>query len=328
MGALLDFRRKVFFLHGRGFFFECWQRAELYPPGLFERIRMPSLNRLIAGLASLAVTLSTAWAGAPATVEAVQAPAWVERGARSLPLAPGMDIMSGDVVRTGIGARAYLLLAEGSRVKLGEAARFTFHTRSLQPEKSFRGALDVLAGAFRFTTGRLKKVLPREVAIRVGTATVGIRGTDVWGRTDQDGDLVALLEGRIEITRAGQTTEMAQAMTYYDAPRARAAVVRTLDQETFVGLARQTEIMAGDGAARAAGRWRVSAGSAASQEAALELYDLLREAGFAARIRPVELEAGNWRYDVVLSGFASALEAEAAAARLKAVTGLGAGVER
>jgi hypothetical protein len=108
------------------------------------------------------------------------------------------------------GARAYLMLAEGSRVKLGEAARFGLHTRSMQPQKTFRGALDVIAGAFRFTTGKLKKSVPRDVAIRVGTATIGIRGTDVWGKTDKDGDLVALLEGKHRITRAGQATEMSQ----------------------------------------------------------------------------------------------------------------------
>jgi hypothetical protein len=239
-----------------------------------------------------------------------------------------MELNSGDVVRTGAGARVYLMLAEGSRVKLGETARFSLHTRSLQPEKVFRGALDVLAGAFRFTTGKLAKAKSREVSIRVGTATIGIRGTDVWGKTDKEGDLVALLEGRIEITRAGQATEMAQAMSYYDAPAGKAAEVKSLDAETFVKLARQTDILPGDGAARTKGKWRVSAGSAASEEAALELYDQIREAGFAARIRPREVEGGGWRYELLLGGFASADEAEAAAARLKAATGLKPGVGR
>lgn len=290
---------------------------------------MHPLNRLVAVLAAFVMLSSmAAWAAAPAIVEAVQAPAWLERGARTLPLAAGMELQSGDVLRTGQGARAYLMLAEGSRVKLGEGAKFTFHSRSLRPEKSFRGALDVLTGAFRFTTARLKKALPRDVAIRVGTATIGIRGTDLWGRTDPKGDLVALLEGRVEITRAGQTTEMAQPMTYYDAPQGHAATVKSLDPEVFRMLVRQTEILPGDGAARSKGKWRVMAGSAGSEEAALELYDQLRDAGFAARVRPREVESGNWRYELLLGGFASAAEAEVAAARLKAVTGLKPSVRR
>jgi hypothetical protein len=288
---------------------------------------MMHLNSFFAALVPLALLLSTpavlAAAAAPAaTVEAVQSPAWRDRGSVTVPLAPGMELKSGDVLRTGPGARAYLMLAEGSRVKLGEAARFTFHSRSLKPERNFRGALDVLTGAFRFTTDKLKKRLPRDVAIRVGTATIGIRGTDLWGRSNADGDLVALIEGRIEITRAGQATELAKSMTYYDAPTGKAAEVKALDPETFVKLARQTEILPGDGAATSRGKWRVSAGSSASEEMALELYDQVREAGFAARIRPSEMAAGGWRYEVRLGGFASEAEAEVAAARLKEATGL------
>jgi len=290
---------------------------------------MRPLNRLFAVFASLALLLSTpVFAAAAATVEAVQSPAWRDRNGVTVPLAAGMELQSGDVLRTGQGARVYLMLAEGSRVKLGEAARFTFHTRSLQPQRFFRGALDVLAGAFRFTTGQLAKARPRDVAIRVGTATIGIRGTDLWGRTDGDGDMVALLEGRIEITRAGQTTELTQPLTYFDAPRGQAAEVRALDPAVFSRLARQTEIQAGDGAARANGKWRVLAAAAPSEEAALELYDRIREAGFSARIRPRRADAEGWRYELLLGGFSSADEAAIAAARLKAATGLTPGVVR
>lgn len=290
-------------------------------------------NLFFAVLASLALTLSApavfaAATVAPATVEAVQSPAWRDREGVTVPLAAGTELKSGDVLRTGQGARVYLMLAEGSRVKLGEAARFTFHTRSLQPQRSFRGALDILDGAFRFTTGKLKRALPRDVAIRVGTATIGIRGTDLWGRTDSTGELVALLEGRIEITRAGQVTELSQAMTYFDAPRGQASTVKTLESEVFRKLARQTEIEAGDGATRAKGKWRVLAATATSEEGALELYDQIREAGFAARIRPREAQAGGWNYELLLGGFPSADEAGVAAARLKAATGLTPGVAR
>lgn len=284
---------------------------------------MRPMNRLSALLALLAMLLpAPVFAAAAATVEAVQSPAWRDRGGMTTPLAAGMELNSGDTVRTGVGARAYLMLAEGSRVKLGETARFALLSSSLPPEKFFRGALDVLAGAFRFTTGKFAKARPRELAIRVGTATVGIRGTDLWGKTDGDGELVALLEGRIEITRAGETTELAQPWTFFDAPRGKAAEVKALDPEVFKGLARQTEILPGDGAARTRGKWGVLAAAAASEETALEAYDKVRGAGFAARIRPRQAEGGGWRYEVFLGGFASADEAGVAAARLTAATGL------
>jgi hypothetical protein len=280
-------------------------------------------NLYCAALSALALLSSApASAAAVATVEAVQAPAWRDRGGITAPLAPGMELKSGDVLRTGPGARAYLMLPEGSRVKLGEAAQFSFYSQSMRPERSFRAALDIVAGAFRFTTGKLNKTLPREVAIRVGTATIGIRGTDIWGKTDKDGDLVALIQGRIEISRAGQATELAQAMTYFDAPAGQAAAVKPLDMETLAKLARQTEILDGDGAARAKGKVRIRAATATSEEAALELYDRIREAGFAARILSRATEGGGLTYELRLGGYANAAEAEAAAAVLQARTGL------
>lgn len=278
-------------------------------------------NRVVA-LCSFLFCSAAVQAAAPATVDVVQAPAWLDRGGMTQPLAAGMELKSGDVVRTGPGARAYLMLAEGSRVKLGESARFALHTRSLKPEKVFRGALDVLAGAFRFTTNKLKTALPRDVAIRVGTATIGIRGTDLWGRTDKNGDLVALLEGRIDVSRGGETTALTTPLTYFDAPRGQASAVKTLDPEVFKGFARQTEILPGDGAAHAKGKWRLLVASTASEETALEMYDQIRDAGYAARVRPRAMKARAWGYDVQLGGFSSAVEAEVAAARLQEATGL------
>lgn len=285
-------------------------------------------RRLAAALLFVAAA-PCAWAAALGTVEAVRAPAWLERNGTVQPLAPAMELMSGDVVRTGGGARAYLLLAEGSRVKLGETASFALHSRSLDPRKLFRGALDVVAGAFRYTTGAFRSAAARDLAIRVGTATIGIRGTDIWGRSSRERDLVALLEGRIEIARGGETVELAEPMTYFDAPRAGTAIVRPLEAGQLNLWARETEILPGDGAARGMGRWRVLAATAASNEEALALYDQLRLAGFAVRIRPVKpAEAEVWGYELFLAGFADRNEAEAAAARLAALTGLAASATR
>lgn len=278
---------------------------------------------------SLFLLAPAAWAASLGTVEAVQAPAWLERDGATLPLTPATELRSGDVVRTGSGARAYLLLAEGSRVKLGETASFALHSRSLEPKKLFRGALDVVAGAFRYTTGAFRSAAARDLAIRVGTATVGIRGTDIWGRASRERDLVALLEGRIEIARGGETLELAEPMTYLDALRGGTAIVRPLEAGQLDQWARETEILAGDGAARAKGRWRVLAATAAGSEEALALYDQLRLAGFAARIRPVRpADAEAWAYEVFLAGFADRKEAAAAAARLAALTGLAASASR
>lgn len=283
-------------------------------------MRLKSL--LLWGFLGLATAVQAA---APAVVEAVQAPAWVDRGVRTEPLAPGLALRDGDVVRTGEGARVVLRLAEGSTVKLGAGARMTFYSRSLHPERALKAALDVATGAFRFTTDALRRLRgQREVTIRVATATVGIRGTDVWGKADKDRELVALIEGRIELVRGGQPFDLAP-MQYLDAPRGGTAVVSSLSPELLRQLARETEIEAGDGGRRATGRWFLDAGEFATPSEALERYDALRDAGFAARVMPVRAgdeDAAGWRYRVSLPGYASQAEAAVGASRVKTLAGI------
>ncbi len=136
---------------------------------------------------------------APATVRLLQAPAWRERNATREALMVGMELESGDIVHTGPRARALLVLEEGSIVKLGENADLDLRELLPPPEESgvFKGFLDVVRGAFRFTTTLASR--RRDIRARVRSATIGIRGTDVWGKTEEDRDFVVLLEGVISI---------------------------------------------------------------------------------------------------------------------------------
>jgi hypothetical protein len=165
------------------------------------------LGVLFAAL--LACAALPAAAAPAAVVEGVQMPAWAERavagGIRRIPLAPGMELRAGDEVKTGAGSRVYLKLAEGSLVKLGENA--SLRILEIAPERHglFRAALHVLEGAFRFTTDLLAKERRRDVSIRVATVTAGIRGTDLWGKSDrEDRQVVCLIEGRIEVGAEGE----------------------------------------------------------------------------------------------------------------------------
>ncbi len=284
---------------------------------------MQALKRVFA---LLAVVSLPAWAAPPpATVAAVQAPAWIERGGHVQPLAAGMPIENGDRIRTGDDARAYLKLAEGSTVKLGANARLAFFSMGAKPRTEFMGALDVLVGAFRFTPDALSRIKSRDVVIRGGTATAGIRGTDVWGRTDAGADLVCLIEGKIDVWHAALpgAVAMATPMSVFVAPKGQAPKpLATVDPQQFAQWARETEIEPGDGAARTGGKWKLALGRYAAEPDALMQYDVARSAGFAARIKPLAAENGAWNYEVIVPGFPDEGEAMATAARLKAATGI------
>lgn len=264
---------------------------------------------------ALVVASASVHAFSQAEVSQVQAPAWVQRGDLMMPLTPGMTLKHKDRITTGRGARAYLKLAEGSTVKLGANTQFVFYNASTRKQPVYRGALDVVQGAFRFTTDILQRKQARDLMVRVGTSTVGIRGTDVWGRASAAEDLAVLIEGKVEISRAGESVMLDTPLTRYRAtPEEGILPLLQLDPNTLDVLARETEIMAGDGTLLRSGRWRVDLGSVDTQDEALSLYDQARAAGYAARIN-VRKAGSGLRYDVFIPNLATRAEAEALALR-------------
>ena len=79
-----------------------------------------------------------------------------------------------------------LRLADGSLVKLGEngiMALDDLGQTKIKLKDVVTASLDVLSGAFRFTTQALTKFRgERDVKVRLVTITVGIRGTDIWAK--------------------------------------------------------------------------------------------------------------------------------------------------
>jgi hypothetical protein len=280
------------------------------------------LSLILAGAALLAAQIAAA-ASPHAVVEAVQMPAWVERDGARVPLAPGMELRRTDRLLTGANARLLLKMGEGSLVKLGEAGTLKLDQLADGKDRVFTAALNVLQGAFRFTTSALQKQRRRNINITVASVTAGIRGTDVWGKAAADRDIVCLIEGKIEVQRGqDQPILMDQPLSFYIAPKnAPPLPVAPVDAEQLRQWAAETEIEPGKGAARRGGKWKVLAASAETQENALKLYDALRAAGYAAEIRPAM--AGEKRiYNVRLAHLASKADAEALAASIRGKTGV------
>ena len=271
--------------------------------------------------AALALALFAAagvQAAPQAVVEAVQMPAWVERDGLSMPLAPGMALESRDQLRTGPEAKLLLTLAEGSSVKLGENAILRLDAIATRSEDGlFAAAMNVLAGAFRFTTAVLATARRRDVSITIATATAGIRGTDLWGKAAPDRDIICLIEGRIEVARgADAPVTMDQPKSFYVAPKGAPPLpVAPVSDEQLAKWAAETEVGTGSGVARRGGRWKVVLFAGGSELEVLEVYEQIRAAGY-----PVEL-GERWRgnrryYDVRIGGLASRADAQAIASRL------------
>jgi hypothetical protein len=257
-----------------------------------------------------------------AVVEGVQMPAWVERSGSRQPLAVGMELKGGDVVKTGEGSRALVRLAEGSRVKLGENGALRIDEINPDSGGFFKAALRVVEGAFRFTTDALAKARRRQVSITVATVTAGIRGTDLWGKSAPERQIICLIEGAIEVGAEGETpVVMDQARQFYRREKGQTQPVGFISAEQLAQWALETDIEAGKGAARRGGKWKVTLASADSQAAALAFYDQLRERGYAAEIRPVRARDAMV-YRLRIANLPSRAEAEALAARLRGQPGV------
>ncbi len=282
---------------------------------------MTRLHTVLLG-AWLALAALQAFADPAAVVEGVQSPAWVEHDGVSTPLAPGMVLVAGDRVRTGADSRLLVKLAEGSHVKLGANASLAIS--ALEPNRGgfFRAAMRVLEGAFRFTTAALAKARRRDVSITLNTVTAGIRGTDLWGSSSADKQIVCLIEGKIEVRPDNEAAiTMDQPLEFYRREHGRSLPVGKVSPEQLAKWAAETEIEKGAGAAMRGGKWKLDLATVRTQGEALERYDALRAAGYPARIYPA-MAGGRRVYRVRITQLPSRAEAEALAGRLRGKPGV------
>lgn len=251
---------------------------------------------LLAGLASFAQS-------APAVpdqprVHAVQSPVWVRRGAHLYPLQPGERLLAGDRIITGGRARAALDLPDGSVLKLGADVEFEIATSAQAEEEDkslYRATLNVLKGAFRYTTRLLGRDRRRAIDIRVGTATIGIRGTDVWGKATERADMVYLLEGRVSLQLPGCEPMILDrplhGMLALPDGDSRAAV---LSREALAEFAAETEMRPDGAMMRQGGGWKLVVMSARERAHAEALAARLAAGGYPARIETAELAGRRW----------------------------------
>jgi len=279
-------------------------------------------------------------------VQGIQMPVWLQRGATKQPVSIGLALKDGDKLITGANARVLLQSADGSAIKLGENANLTLSKLTQQPEKSglFSALLDVAKGAFRFTTASLTRHKPRDVTVRIAGATVGIRGTDVWGKAGaqmsisaiekamgkslgiadknsrMDFDTVCLIEGKISVAQGKEAPfVMDQPQSFYVMPKGAAPLpVADLSSEQLAEWATQTEIAAGQGALHSGGKWKLLLLTTKSKHEAMSVLDELRSAGYDARIR--SLQGGQ--YQLRITHLPNREEAQALANKLTGKMGV------
>ncbi len=278
------------------------------------------LLRLFLVCAFMALAQTTL-AQVAATVEGVQMPAWIERNGVKSPLLPGMELKPGDKVLAGADSRVMIKLSEGSIVKLGANGQLRFVELNAT-QQLFKGVLDVLDGAFRFTTDVAGKNRKREVSIRAAQVTTGIRGTDVWGRSAAGNEIVCLIEGAVEVTAQGEApVRMDQPLQFYRRIDGKAQPVGTVEKSQLDQWSAETDLQAGRGIARAGGRVTLELGRYDSRSTAVGVREDVRKAGYPAVMTPLRAP-DKTTYVVRIRQLASRGEANALAEQLRGKYGV------
>ncbi|WP_162932503.1 SPOR domain-containing protein [Solimonas sp. K1W22B-7] len=257
----------------------------------------------------------------------LQPPAWVERGDSRLPLYPGAAILPGDRVVTGLNGRVQLELEDSSTIKLGESAQFELPALEVVDDGSetglLKGALKILKGAFRYTTGAFSELRKRELDVYAGpTVTAGIRGTDIFAKSDDSQDLLCLLEGTVQVSSPDAPLQtMDQPNTFYVVPRGQPPrpIGPTPPQKLATWLP-STEMRPQEPALKSGGRFRLVLLSVGTEEQAAGEAGRLGALGYPVETLASQTPAGL-RHRVLLGGFASYGDAlqyrQLAAQRLK-----------
>ncbi|MGE0350987.1 SPOR domain-containing protein [Hydrogenophaga sp.] len=266
-------------------------------------------------------------AASHAVVEAVQLPAWVERGGQRRAAEPGARLRAEDKAITVDGSRMLLRMDDKSVIKLGEQTEFLIQSIDTRPGSATApseqaSAFKLLSGVFRYATDYTSKALgnKRELNLELATATVGIRGTDFWAMTDAAHDAVCVFEGKVAVERDDKPQinldkPGAFWVVFTGQPEKPAGQATPEQLAKFIG---QAEMQPGSGIVLQGGRWRVVAATLASVADAAGLRTRLQAAGY-----PADKVARGGRHEVRINQFATREDAGAVLSRLQADASLG-----
>jgi hypothetical protein len=119
-------------------------------------------------------------------VKVASGAAFVVRDGRAIPATPGQVVLEADVLRTGSDGRLGVTLNDDTRVSLGPASevrvdRFTYGAA----DGGMAVALRFVRGVAAYVSGRIAKLSPDSVRLETPAAIVGVRGTTLAIRVDE-----------------------------------------------------------------------------------------------------------------------------------------------
>lgn len=211
------------------------------------------MRRFLASFIGLLMLAGTTAVFAQAGyVHELSGPATVQVGGAGIPraLAVGDLINSGDTIATGANGSLIVKFEDGQVMTLNQNSAFAVRNYNYNKQNisASTAAFELLRGGLRFVSGIIGATNRNSFSLRAGTATIGIRGSDILTQLDPAG-LVAVAvfagaaamitaQGQVAIPAGLVTTAPANAppsapTAIANALPAIAAVIQTLAARTL-----------------------------------------------------------------------------------------------
>ncbi len=160
----------------------------------------------LALLAALVAPAAPALADPVGEATTVRNQALARAGTASRALAEADAVNTGEILATGPDSRLVVELTDGAELTLSERATMVVDELLLESAAT-SGSISLFSGAFLLAGGSVRH---EDVTINTPVATIGIRGTTVWGGPIDGAFGVLVLEGAVTVTNDGGSVDLTE----------------------------------------------------------------------------------------------------------------------
>lgn len=134
--------------------------------------------------------------------------AFVKRGEETLRLNISDQISNNDFIETKTNSKVKITFMDNTIITIGKESSLKIEDYFFDSnnKNSAKTELSVSKGAFHAITGQIGKVNPDKFKLKTKNATIGIRGTEIYG----DQNRVFCTQGAIFVNSFGETREVSQ----------------------------------------------------------------------------------------------------------------------
>ncbi|MCT7517069.1 FecR family protein [Aliarcobacter cryaerophilus] len=134
--------------------------------------------------------------------------AFVKRGEETLRLNISDQISNNDFIETKTNSKVKITFIDNTIITIGKESSLKIEDYFFDSnnKNSAKTELNVSKGAFHAITGQIGKVNPEKFKLKTKNATIGIRGTEIYG----DQNRVFCTQGAIFVLSFGETREVSQ----------------------------------------------------------------------------------------------------------------------